>query len=304
MGDLGIKRGIVLRARSSHAPLEKAETRGVPRGQNRPVAAGTAGRGAGRAAALVTATWLCWPAYGFGPTTIRIMPVDGTWKTSGLAVAAETPPSAWDIACTKALSGLFPFISPMDPTACESALTTKVTPAPYAPMEAIDGWFISRGTSPGGIGYGPKATQPAICSIVPSWVANWNASTSSRGYIISTGAFGLPSKDFLNSSPLIWRGPICLRKRAVSLFNSAIFNSLASSMIFRYGAASRAAPNSMTSVTMTPKNAIVPTNSQSQYHHAALASAGFSTESPWWLDAGLACGLGALALLIRRRSRR
>jgi hypothetical protein len=35
-----------------------------------------------------------------------------------------------------------------------------------------------------------------------------------------------------------------------------------------------------------------------------LASSGFSTESPWWLDTGLACGLGALALLIRRRSRR
>lgn len=55
MGDLGIKEGIAFDARNSHAPLETAGAGGVPRGEDRPVAAGAAGVGARGGAALALA---------------------------------------------------------------------------------------------------------------------------------------------------------------------------------------------------------------------------------------------------------
>jgi hypothetical protein len=182
---------------------------------------------------------------------------------------------------------------------------------------SIDSWSASTDIPSGGPpansskGVGPSdcgTGQPALLSISHSSLAHCRASGTCLAYSMKTLAFRASFNSAKSFSRSGMRGvpafTMNCRKRAVSLFNSAIFKSLASSMIFRYGAASRAAPNSIASVTITPKNAIVPINSQSQYHHVALASSGFSTESPWWLDAGLASGLGALALLIRRRNRR
>ena len=142
-----------------------------------------------------------------------------------------------------------------------------------------------------------------------SWVENSELSGSSTYRTQNELGGGAPETVLINASwSTILRGALNFASSnsafAARSLAADMRSSLALSRIALYGAPNRAAPNSTASVTMTPKNEIVPTNSQNQYHHAALARAGFSTDSPWWLDTGLAVGLGALALLIRRRSRR
>jgi hypothetical protein len=210
-------------------------------------------------------------AYGFGPTTMRTVPRGGVLSTLGPAVWPAAPPNVCDIALKIAAAGELAVILPnCSNSSFVSARTTTPIPIGSPPAAIWDGWFASRGMSFRGTGIGSEACHPAFRNRSRNWSANRNASPFSFGNIISIGALGLPSKAFINLSLSIWRGPICLRSRAVSLFNSAIFRSFADSNIFLYGAPSLSAANSIASARTTPKNAHLSISSQSQTHHATL----------------------------------
>ena len=170
--------------------------------------------------------------YTFGPTTMRMVPTGGVWNTAGPAPAEATPPNPCISAICKALNAasgplengmLFRIASK---SACVSARTTTVTPANCAPEATRLGWFASRGISFGGIGAGSDDCHSAALSRLQIWRDSLYASVSSRGYMISTGAFGFSFSSFKNASLSICLGDICFLRRAVSLFNSAISREL------------------------------------------------------------------------------
>ena len=128
MGDLGIKEGAAFNARNSHPPLETAGAGGVPRGEDRPVAAGPAGSSHRRAAAL--------RRYGLIPTLTVTLSLIGC--VSGRGLGAEAASSLAYISLVKsAYISAFPALTADGLLWSNETITPVITPKRNSPRSGL-----------------------------------------------------------------------------------------------------------------------------------------------------------------------
>jgi hypothetical protein len=142
---------------------------------------------------------------------------------------------------------------------------TTVTPDGCAPTDITVGAFSTTELSLGGTGLGELTSHLAVCKASHICWDKRKESGSSFKYIISTGAFGFPSRAAKNSLRSSRRGPTWF-------FNSSSFNSASAAFAFAFAISLFAVSASFASAATCNSRACFAVSSKGRATHSAANS--------------------------------